>query len=332
MKWRHWAILIVLVLLNYIIFSTAFTQLAEQRHPGPEPTRTLAPTFESPATGPVSWVIVPTNTTRPTRTPVTPSPTPDPALATATPEVVVATPEAPPPEAPTAAPTPTPSPVPASPTPVPQSTVHVVQRGETLSTIAQQYGGSVQAIVNANGLADPNRITVGQRLTIPAAGQAVAPPTARPAQPTQPANPPPPTATSAPAPTATRAAPALQFSASLVWDPAVAPNCGGPAIAKQSTIRDTSGNPVNGAVVQANCYDNIFDSHASGTPGEYEPGHYDFSFGQSSPQNWVCTFRVVSLSGQAVTSEVASVQFDLNDCRPNGPGHQVAILNWTKNW
>jgi len=332
MKWRHWAILIVLVLLNYIIFSTAFTQLAEQRHPGPGPTRTLAPTFESLATGPVAWVVLPTNTTRPTRTPVTPSPTPDPALATATatPEIVVATTEAPPPEAPTAdSPTPTPSPQPAAPTGVPKSTVHIVQRGETLSVIAGRYGVSVQAIVNANGLADPNRIVVGQRLTIPTAGQTVAPPTARPAQP---ANPAPPTATRAPAPTATRAAPALQFSASLVWDPAVAPNCSGPAVAKQSVIRDAAGNPVNGAVVQANCYDNVFDSHPSGTPGEYEAGHYDFSFGQSSPQDWVCTFRVVSLNGQPVTSEVASVHFDLNDCRPNGAGHQVATLNWTKNW
>ncbi|MDX9833038.1 MAG: LysM peptidoglycan-binding domain-containing protein [Anaerolineae bacterium] len=332
MKWRHWAILIVLVLLNYIIFSTAFTQLAEQRRPAIGPTRTLAPTYESVPAGPVSWVVLPTNTTRPTRTPVTPSPTPDPALATATasPEVIVVTAEAPPPEAPTAVPpTATPSPPPASPTPAPQATVYVVQRGDTLSAIAQRYGVSVQAIVNANGLPNPNQIAVGQRLTIPAAGQAVAPPTPRPAQPT---SRPQPTATSAPAPTATQAPPALQFSATLIWDPAVAPNCSGPAVAKQSVVRDTAGNPVNGAVVQADCYGNVFDSHPSGNPGEYDPGHYDFSFGQSKPQDWVCTFRVISLNGQAVTSEVASVHFDVNDCQPHGPGHQVAILNWTKNW
>ena len=133
-------------------------------------------------------------------------------------------------------------------------------------------------------------------------------------------------------PAATQAPPALQFSATLIWDPAVAPNCSGPAVAKQSVVRDTAGNPVNGAVVQADCYGNVFDSHPSGNPGEYDPGHYDFSFGQSKPQDWVCTFRVISLNGQAVTSEVASVHFDVNDCQPHGPGHQVAILNWTKNW
>jgi hypothetical protein len=71
MKWRHWAILIVLLLLNYIIFSTAFTQLAEQRRPQPQPTRTLPPTFESVESGPVGWVVLPTNTQRPTRIPVT---------------------------------------------------------------------------------------------------------------------------------------------------------------------------------------------------------------------------------------------------------------------
>ncbi len=31
MKWRHWSVLIILVLLNYLIFSTAFTQLARRQ-------------------------------------------------------------------------------------------------------------------------------------------------------------------------------------------------------------------------------------------------------------------------------------------------------------
>jgi LysM repeat protein len=324
MKSRHWAVLIVLVLLNYIVFSVAFTQLAKQRHPGPAPTRTPAPTFESLSKAPVAWVILPTSTPCPTRTPVTPSPTPVPELVTATVEFVV-TPEAAPTEAPTAVPL-TPMP---SPTPLLQTTVHVVKRGETLSAIAARYGVSMQAIISANGLADPNHIITGQKLVIPAGGQPVTQPTPRPAQPTKV---PLPTATRAPAATATRPAPAQQFTAGLVWDPAVAPNCAGPAVARQSIIRDAAGNPVNGVVVQANCYDNIFNSHPSGTPGEYDAGHYDFSFGQTVPQDWVCTFRVLSVNGQPVTSEIASIHFDVNDCRPGGLGHQVAILNWTKHW
>lgn len=45
--------------------------------------------------------------------------------------------------------------------------IHVVQRGETLSAIARQYGVSVDALVTANGLADSSLIRVGQRLVIP---------------------------------------------------------------------------------------------------------------------------------------------------------------------
>jgi protocatechuate 3,4-dioxygenase beta subunit len=113
----------------------------------------------------------------------------------------------------------------------------------------------------------------------------------------------------------------------------VAPNCSGPAIAKQSIIQDTAGNPVNGVRVEVDCYGNTWQSHASGTPGEYDPGHYDFAFGQSSPQDWTCTARVLDHNGQPVeSSEMASIHFDTNDCDPEGSGHQVAIVNWTKHW
>ncbi len=44
---------------------------------------------------------------------------------------------------------------------------HVVAVGETLSGIAARFGTSAGAIVSATGLADPDRIVVGQRLTIP---------------------------------------------------------------------------------------------------------------------------------------------------------------------
>ena len=47
--------------------------------------------------------------------------------------------------------------------------IHVVQAGETLSSIAQRYGTTVQAIMAANGLANANLVYVGQRLRIPGA-------------------------------------------------------------------------------------------------------------------------------------------------------------------
>jgi len=47
--------------------------------------------------------------------------------------------------------------------------VHVVQRGETLSAIAERYGRSIGALVAANDLRSPDRLAVGTRLSIPAA-------------------------------------------------------------------------------------------------------------------------------------------------------------------
>jgi LysM repeat protein len=44
---------------------------------------------------------------------------------------------------------------------------HVVQSGQTLSSIAGRYGVSASAIAEANGISDPNRVRAGQTLTIP---------------------------------------------------------------------------------------------------------------------------------------------------------------------
>jgi murein DD-endopeptidase MepM/ murein hydrolase activator NlpD len=48
-----------------------------------------------------------------------------------------------------------------------QTTIHIVQRGETLYRIALTYGTSVEAIAQTNGLSDSTNIQVGQRLIIP---------------------------------------------------------------------------------------------------------------------------------------------------------------------
>ena len=57
--------------------------------------------------------------------------------------------------------------------------VHVVGRGQNLSSIAQRYGTTVSAIVQQNGIRNPNRIYVGQRLVIPGGSSAPTnPPTA----------------------------------------------------------------------------------------------------------------------------------------------------------
>lgn len=48
--------------------------------------------------------------------------------------------------------------------------VHTVQAGETLNMISQQYDVSIEDIMAANGLDNPNFIGVGQQLTIPVGG------------------------------------------------------------------------------------------------------------------------------------------------------------------
>lgn len=49
----------------------------------------------------------------------------------------------------------------------PQQTTHVVQPGENLYRISLKYGVTVQAIAQANSIANPNLIFVGQNLSIP---------------------------------------------------------------------------------------------------------------------------------------------------------------------
>jgi LysM repeat protein len=349
MKWRHWAILIILVLLNYIIFSTAFTQLAKQRSPQPRPARTLPPTFESVEPTPMAWIVLPTNTPLPTRSPVTATPTatvPVPSEIAPTNQVTAAG-ENPATAVPSSATAVVPTDPPATATAAPltaapaaDTTIHKIRRGETLSEIASRYNVTVQEIVQANGLEDPNRIVTGQSLVIPgsdsvpAGAQPASPPPAT-SGPTNTPRPRPPTATPMPKPpTATpRPASNFQFTGQVLWEPLVAANCAGPAITKRSVIRDTNGNPVNGARVEVDCYGNRWTSHPSGNPGEYDPGHYDFAFGQGTPQAWTCTARVVDVNGQPVaSSEVVTIQFDTNDCSPHGNGHQVATVNWTKHW
>jgi LysM repeat protein len=116
----------------------------------------------------------------------------------------------PPPAAtPTTGPPPAPTQVPPTPTP-PASGYHsyTVQAGDTLTRIAARFGVTVNQIMAANNLTNPNFIYVGQVLRIPAAGSvpstpvppqptATAPapqPTAPAPQPTAPAPPPPPPA------------------------------------------------------------------------------------------------------------------------------------------
>jgi LysM repeat protein len=72
---------------------------------------------------------------------------------------------------PTVGPTPTTGPVP------PGGFTYCVQWGDTLFSIARRFGVTVDAIVKANGLANPNQIRAGQVLIIPGLPPPEHPPT-----------------------------------------------------------------------------------------------------------------------------------------------------------
>jgi LysM repeat protein len=55
----------------------------------------------------------------------------------------------------------------ASPTPPPL--LYTIQEGDTLGAIAQTYGVSIEDLIAANGLADPDVLDIGQTLIIPVA-------------------------------------------------------------------------------------------------------------------------------------------------------------------
>ncbi len=91
----------------------------------------------------------PTPATAITPTPDTPNAAFDTVIATPTPE-----------------PTPTATPIPR-PTPTPTATVYVVQPGDTLSGIAARFNVTVDELVDANRIVNPDALQVGQEITIP---------------------------------------------------------------------------------------------------------------------------------------------------------------------
>ncbi len=63
-----------------------------------------------------------------------------------------------------------------------ETCTYVVARGDTLGAIARRYNTTVGALVQANGIANPNLIAVGQTLTIPDCTGSALPPSPPPRQ------------------------------------------------------------------------------------------------------------------------------------------------------
>jgi lipoprotein-anchoring transpeptidase ErfK/SrfK len=55
---------------------------------------------------------------------------------------------------------------PKPPSSAPATGTYIVQQGDTLAKIAARYGTTIQNLMNLNGISNPNRIWVGQRLRV----------------------------------------------------------------------------------------------------------------------------------------------------------------------
>jgi len=139
---------------------------------------------------------------------------------------------------------PTPPPPGATQPPPPTQNVYIVKPGDTLGSISQSFGVTVNEIMAANGLTNPNVVTVGQSLVIPAPGSV--PPTAVASTPSLlPTNPP-----QTPLPTSTQDPnqPLPKVSIREVRSPGVlsdevlvVADDGGPVDLTNWTLRDESG-------------------------------------------------------------------------------------------
>lgn len=164
--------------LAVVIFGAAFGTVFALARSNPSNLRIAGLTVMQPLAAPMveAPIVSPTDVPLPEEITATPAVQPAPATATleptaeptATPEPTVAPSATPEPTAePTAAPSATPEP---TATPVPQAgRRYVVQPGDTLRSIAERNGVTVEALLRANNLtpAAADNLRVGQELIIP---------------------------------------------------------------------------------------------------------------------------------------------------------------------
>lgn len=131
-----------------------------------------------------------------------------------------------------------------------------------------------------------------------------------------------PTPTSTPSPTPV---PTTQYTGAFVrWEP----NCGGTQV--KGTVRDAAGNPLPGVTVRVL----LFGIQHGNPPVTNDQGFYEFNrFGTSDPLLEIdYTVAIIDPATGALLSNEVYVRTDRNDCQPGGTGHQVATIDFRRNW
>jgi hypothetical protein len=333
MSRRQWALVIVLILINYIVFASLFNVVFSSRPRSAQPTRTPLPTF-TPAPPPTPVVLAPTNT------PLPPPPTPTPTPVVVTP--VTPTPESPAPTQPPATQTPgDASPVPGGPSVTVNSNLNVragpgtnyervgsLASGASVAIIGRDASGAWWQVPYADAPGGKGWISTGYGAASNTEGVPVveAPPTPTPSAPT----PAPTSAAPPPAPT-----PAFQYTP-LAWEG----QWNGGLAQIRGIVRDTAGNTVNGVFVQAKCGSTVLASNPSGVnlyaPGDpYEAGAYDIVLSSPLSADSMCNWevRVVQANNYDEAKSLAAPSLSSTGyCDLTWNEMSICFANWRKNW
>lgn len=141
----------------------------------------------------------------------------------------------------------------------------------------------------------------------------------------RPTNPPPPPPTNTPAPPPPTATPQNQYTGEFVqWEP----NCAGTQV--KGTVFEVNGQPKPGVTVRVL----VFGQQFGDLPRSNNDGFYEFNrFGTPDGLLPVAyDVAVVRAETGEVLSNVVSVKTNQEDCDQGGSGHQVATINFRKNY
>jgi uncharacterized protein YraI len=326
MSRRNWALVVVLILVNYLVFASLFDVVFSNRPSSTQPTRTPLPTFTL-APSPTPLALISTNTPVP--------PTPTPTLVMVTPDTPTPIPPAPT-ESPAAESPATDTPQPGGPSVTvdvnlnvrtgpgtnygrigalaPNSTVDIIGRDVNSAWWQIPYpdapDGKAWISAGYGTASGTDSVPLVEAPPTPTAGVPTVPPTAE-------APPPAPT-------------PAYQYTPTGWYGDT---NYGLTRFIGE--IRDTAGNPVNGVFVKASCGTYSTISYPSGPVGwggygdssDWPPGFYDITV-DSKPVPCMWTLQVVETDDRTNVknelSEAVSVEVTVEQ--------SVIQANWQKNW